>query len=100
MQIQPVNDVILVLPDPPKTSTKGGIHLPKPSGGPFKRGTVLSIGSGKLLGNGQRAPMPCKASDVVLFASSKNLVVVDDQKCCLIRVSDILAIETKEVKNV
>ena len=100
LKVRPLNDVLLVRPDAPKTSTKGGIHLPKPSGGPFKRGTVLSTGPGKLLGNGQRALMPCRVDDIVLFASSKEVVVIDGQKCCLIRAGDVLAVEARKVKNV
>ena len=56
-------------------------------------GKVLAVGSGKLLDNGQRAPMDVKANDKVLFAKYAGTEVkLDGEEYMVLKESDILAI--------
>jgi chaperonin GroES len=48
--------------------TKGGIVLPDTAKEKPQEGEVLAVGPGKLLDNGQRAPMEVSVGDRVLFA--------------------------------
>jgi chaperonin GroES len=95
MKISPLNDVILVQPVAPKSVSSGGIRLPTLAPGSFRRGTVLAKGPGKLLGNGQRVPVPCEVGDIILCAPSKNVVKFEEQECYLLQTKDILAVEKK-----
>ncbi len=92
MNLKPLNDNLIVKPI--EEATKGGILLPdsadreKP-----EKGEVLAIGSGKLLENGQRAPMSVKVGDKVVFKKySPDEIKVDGQKYLVISESDVIAV--------
>jgi chaperonin GroES len=54
---------------------------------------VLSLGEGKLLDNGKRAPFQVKAGDRVLFTSyAGNEVNVDGKEYLVMTEDDILAV--------
>ena len=58
-----------------------------------QKGTVVAVGAGKLLENGERAAMEVKAGDAVVFSKySGSEVKVDDKEYLIVRESDILAI--------
>lgn len=74
--------------------TKSGIVLPdtvdkeRP-----ERGEVVAVGEGKILDNGQRAPMSVKVGDRVMFKKySPDEIKVDDEEYLVISEGDILAI--------
>ena len=48
----------------------GGIVLPDTAKKKPKRGTVVNIGNGKLLKNGQRLPLQVKKGQEVVFSSA------------------------------
>ena len=56
------------------------------------RGTVVAVGPGKVLENGQRAEMTVKNGDKVIFSSYSSPVEIDDKKYLIIREDDILAV--------
>lgn len=58
-----------------------------------EQGKVVAIGPGKLLENGERAPMEVKVGDRVVFTKyGPDEIKVDDKKYLIARQSDILAI--------
>ncbi|MFH1838516.1 MAG: co-chaperone GroES [Candidatus Kuenenbacteria bacterium] len=94
MKIIPLNDRVIIKPIQKNETTKSGIILPetidkeKP-----EQGEVIAVGSGKLLDNGQRAPMEVKIKDIVLFTKySPNEIKIDEQELLVINESDIMAI--------
>lgn len=94
MQVKPLNDRVLVKPLSVEQSTKTGIIIPetvekeKP-----EKGEVVATGPGKLLDNGQRAPMTVKAGDKVVFKKySPDEIKVDGAELLILEESDILAI--------
>lgn len=94
MNLKPLHDQVIVKPITEDEVTKSGIVLPdtidkeRP-----EKGTVEAIGPGKLLDNGQRAPMSVKQGDKVMFKKySPDEIKLDGEKYLIISESDILAI--------
>ncbi len=94
MKIKPLHDNVVVKPIGAEEVTKSGIVLPetvdkeKP-----EQGEVIAIGEGRLLDNGQRAPMSVKVGDKVVFKKySPDEIKIDDQEYLLISERDIMAI--------
>lgn len=94
MKLKPLHDHLVVKPITEDEVTKAGIVLPdtvdkeKP-----EKGEVVAIGPGKLLDNGQRAPMSVKVGDKVMFKKySPDEIKVDKVEYLIISESDILGI--------
>lgn len=62
----PLEDHVLVEPVEQETTTKSGFILPEKEEKPTK-GTVIAVGQGKILDNGQRAPLDVQVGDVIYF---------------------------------
>ena len=94
MKLKPLNDHVVVKATKEKEVTKSGIVLPdtidkeRP-----EKGEVIAVGEGKLLDNGQRAPMSVKIGDKVMFKKySPDEIKIDDEEYLILSQSDILAI--------
>ena len=93
MNVVPLNDKILVKRVEAEDRTAGGIVLPDTAKEKPRQGKVLSLGEGKLLDNGKRAPFQVKEGDRVLFSSySGNDVTVDGEEYLIMTEDDVLAI--------
>lgn len=94
MNIKPLFDRVVVKAAAEEQVTKGGILLPdtvdkdRP-----EKGEVMAVGQGKLLDNGQRAPMSVKVGDLVMFKKySPDEVKVEGEEYLVISETDILAV--------
>ena len=94
MNLKPLHDHVIVKPITEDEVTKSGIVLPdtvdkeKP-----EKGEVVAVGPGKLIDNGQRAPMSVKVGDKVMFKKySPDEIKVDGEEYLIIAESDILAV--------
>lgn len=67
MKVRPLGDKILVKRAEPETKTKSGIYLPETAKDKPQQATVVAVGQGRLLDNGERAPFQVKAGDTVLL---------------------------------
>jgi chaperonin GroES len=93
MNVVPLNDKIVVKRLEAEEKTAGGILLPDTAKEKPKQGKVLSVGDGKLLENGRRAPLQVKEGDRVLFTSyAGNEVSVDGEDLLIMSEDDILAV--------
>jgi chaperonin GroES len=93
MNIVPLNEKIVVKRLEAEEKTAGGIVLPDTAKEKPKQGKVQSLGDGKLLDNGKRAPFYVKEGDRVLFTSyAGNEVTVDGQEYLIMTEDDILAV--------
>ncbi len=91
--LKPLADRVLVRVDEEETKTKGGILLPDTAQKKSQKGTVIAVGTGKLLDNGSRVPFDVKVGDHVLFAKYSGVDVEEDgEKCLLLAERDILGI--------
>jgi len=93
MTIQPLGDRVLIKAIKEDEITKSGIVLPdtaekeKP-----EKGEVMAIGQGKILDNGQRAPMDIKVGDKIIFSKyGPDEIKIDKEEYLIIKQEDILA---------
>lgn len=93
MQLTPLGDHLVVEPLSSEAMTKSGIILPETAKEKPERGTVIAVGTGKILDNGQRAPMDVKVGDSVLFKRySPDDFKFEDKEYLILSQSDVLAI--------
>jgi chaperonin GroES len=93
LTIQPIGDRVLIEREPSEEKTPGGIVLPDTAKDKPKRGKVISLGEGRLLRDGTRAPFQVKVGDRVVFSAyAGEELKVDDRELLLMREDDILAI--------
>ena len=97
MNIKPIHTNVVVKPISQDEVTKSGIVIPdtvdkeRP-----EKGEVIAVGEGKLLDNGQRAPMSVKTGDIIMFKKySPDEIKIDNEEYLVISESDILAIINK-----
>jgi len=90
----PLEDYVLIEAIEEENTTKSGIILPDSKEKPSKW-KVVAIGSGKILEDGQRAPIDVKVGDVVYFTKySPDELDVNWNKYLIIRHSSLLAKES------
>ena len=93
VSIRPLGDKVLVQRLEAEEMTTGGIVLPDAAKEKPKRGTILSVGDGKLLDTGERQPLQVRAGDQVLFTSYAGTEVkVSGDEMIIMDESDILAV--------
>jgi chaperonin GroES len=93
MKVVPLNDKIVVKRLEAEEKTAGGIVLPDSAKEKPKQGKVLSLGEGKRLDNGKRAPFQVKEGDRVLFASyGFSEITVDGEEYLIMSEDNILAV--------
>ena len=93
LAIQPLGDRVVVERDASEDVTTGGIVLPDSAKDKPSRGTIISVGTGKLLDDGSRSESQVKKGDRVLFTSyAPETITIDDEEYLLMTESDILAV--------
>jgi len=93
LKLQPLGDRVVVEREEAESRTAGGIVLPDSAKDKPARGTIVSVGDGRTLDNGQKAPLQVKVGDRVLFSSyAGDAFKVGDQELLLMREEDVLAI--------
>jgi chaperonin GroES len=93
IKLQPLGDRIVVERDDTETLTTGGIYLPDNAKDKPSRGTVISVGDGKLLADGKRSKLQVKPGDRVLFTTyGPNEVKIGEDEFLLMREDDVLAV--------
>lgn len=89
--LRPLADRVLVEVDVEESKTAGGILLPDTAQKKSQKGTVIAIGSGKVLDNGERLPFEVAVGDRVLFAKYSGVDIEEGgKKFLLLSERDIL----------
>jgi chaperonin GroES len=92
VKIRPLDDRVVVNPMAAEEVTAGGIVLPDNAKEKPQRGTVVAVGPGKLLDNGQRGTLSVAVGDEVIFGKYGGTEIeVDGEDVKILRESDILA---------
>ena len=92
-QIRPLGDRVLVKRAEAEERTAGGILLPESAKDKPKEGTVISIGEGKTLDNGERSTFSVSVGDRILFSSYAGTEVkYGGEEFLIMREEDILGI--------
>jgi chaperonin GroES len=93
LKVRPLNDRIVVKRLEAEEKTKGGIVIPDTAKEKPKEGVVKSLGNGKLLDNGERAPLQVKENDRVIFSSYAGTEIkIDGEEYLIMSEDDVLAI--------
>ena len=93
MKIRPLDDRVVVKPLEAEEKTAGGIVIPDSAKEKPAKGKVISVGPGRILDNGERAPLSVKKNDVVVYSKyAGNDVKIDGEEIVIMRESDILGI--------
>lgn len=91
--LQPLGDKVVVERDETEEKTSGGIYIPDTAKDKPSRGTIIAVGTGKVLDDGTRGEMQVKKGDRVLFTSyAPETIKIDDDEYLLMSESDILAV--------
>jgi chaperonin GroES len=91
--LQPLGDKVVVERDASEEKTAGGIYIPDAAKDKPSRGTVIAVGTGKVLDDGSRGPMQVKKGDRVLFTSyAPETIKLDEDELLLMSETDILAV--------
>ena len=89
--LKPLADRVLVEVDVEESKTAGGILLPDTAQKKSQKGTVIAIGSGTVLDNGERLPFEVAVGDRVLFAKYSGVDIEEGgKKFLLLSERDIL----------
>lgn len=98
MNIQPLFNRLLVKRDDTQEMTAGGIVIPENAKEKPYEGTVLSVGSGKVLENGAVLPMTVKVGDRVMFSKYVGTEMeTPDGSLLVLFEDDVLAIVRPEI---
>src|SRR4051812_45645904 len=92
LRLRPLDDRVVVEPVEAEERTAGGIVLPDSAKEKPQRGTVLSVGPGKLMDNGNRGELSVAVGDQVIYGKySGTDIDVDGNEVKILRETDILA---------
>jgi chaperonin GroES len=92
LNLRPLDDRVVVEPQEAEERTAGGIVLPDTAKERPQRGTVISVGPGKLLDNGSRGTLSVAIGDLVIYGKySGTDIEVAGKDVKILREGDILA---------
>jgi chaperonin GroES len=93
VKIRPLHDRVLVRRLEENEKTSGGIYIPDTAKEKPSRGSVIAIGKGKILENGDIRPLDVQVGDTVLFGKYAGTEVrVADQDYLVMREDDIMGV--------
>jgi chaperonin GroES len=93
LKMRPIGDRVVVKPAAKEEVTKSGIVIPDTAKEKPQEGTVIAVGSGRLLDNGDRAPVDLREGDRVLFAKYGGTEFkLDGEEYLVLKENDILAV--------
>ncbi len=93
LKLKPLADRVVVEPIEQEEMTSSGIYVPETAKEKPQEALVVAVGPGRLLDNGERAPMEVKAGDRVVFAKYAGTELkMDDTRYLILGEKDILAV--------
>jgi chaperonin GroES len=92
LKLRPLDDRVVVEPLESEERTAGGIVLPDTAKEKPQRGTVVSVGPGRLLDSGQRGELSVQVGDEVIYGKYGGTdIKINGDEVKILRESDILA---------
>jgi len=94
-KITPLRDRLLVKPKPKEEVTKSGIVLPDTAKEKPLEGTVIAVGSGKLLDDGRKIPLDVQVGQTIVYSKYAGTEIkLEDEEYLILREDDVLAIKS------
>ena len=98
--LRPLGDRIVVKPGKEEEVTRGGIVLPDSAKKRPREGEVLAVGPGKLLENGERAPVEVSVGDTVIYSEYGGTTIeIGDDEYVILDEGSVLAVKTDAKKK-
>lgn len=92
IKLRPLDDRVVVQPIEAEEKTAGGIVLPDAAKEKPQRGTIVAVGPGRLLDNGNRGALSVQVGDQVIYGKyGGSDIKYDGHEVKILRESDILA---------
>ncbi len=96
MKLNPLDNRLVVKPGEAESKTATGIVLPETAKEKPTRGKVISVGPGKMLDTGKRAPISVNVGDEVYYGKYAGTEVkINEEKFVILRESDLLGVVVK-----
>ncbi len=96
MKLNPLDDRLVIKPAEAETKTPTGIVLPETAKEKPTCGKVLHVGPGRMLENGNRAPITVKVGDEVYYGKYAGTEIkINDELFVIVRESDLLGVVVK-----
>jgi len=93
-KVKPLGDKVLVKPNTSDEKTAGGIVLPDSAKERPQEGTVVAVGTGRILDNGQKAEIAVKEGDVVIYSKYGGTEIkIEGTEHLILDESSILAVK-------
>lgn len=93
MNIRPLHDRVVIKRLDEERTSAGGIVIPDSATEKPVRGTVVAVGSGKVLVDGKVLPLAVKKGDTVVFGKYAGTEIkLDGQEVIVMREEDIMGI--------
>lgn len=92
--LRPLGDKVVVKPSEAEEKSVGGIILPDAAKQKPQEGTILAVGNGRILDNGERHALAVKVGDVVVYSKyggtefkheGDTLVILDEDQIYAIK---------------
>jgi chaperonin GroES len=98
--LRPLGDRIVLKPGEEEEVTRGGIVLPDSAKKRPREGEVLAVGPGKLLENGERAPVEVSVGDTVIYSEYGGTTIeIGDDEYVILDEGSVLAVKTDAKKK-
>ena len=93
MNIRPLHDRVVLRRTEEELTSPGGILIPGNAAEKPQRGTLVAVGKGRILQDGQVRPLDVKVGDNVLFGKySGNEISINGEKLLVMREEDIMGV--------
>jgi chaperonin GroES len=93
MDLRPLHDRVLVKRLDEGEEKRGGIIIPDTAKEKPQQAMVKAVGNGKLLENGERAPLAVKSGDRILFGKyGGSEIKIEGEEYLILREDEILAV--------
>lgn len=94
VNVKPLGDRVVIKVDDREAKTASGIIIPDNAGKEKpEQGTIVAVGPGEKLENGERSKLEVKVGDKVLFSKyTPEEITVDNEKYLIVKESNLLAI--------
>ena len=92
--LTPIGDRVVVKPEPEEVKTRSGIVLPDSAKEKPQEGTVIAVGAGRVLDNGQKVAPEVKVGDKIIYSKYGGTEVkIENEEYIILSERDIHAIK-------
>ena len=93
VKLKPLGDKVVVQPTQREETTKSGIVLPDTAKEKPQEGTIVAVGTGRVLDNGERAKLEVSEGQKVLYAKYAGTEIkLEGDEYLILSEKDILAV--------